>query len=101
MSTVDVGPVHVLREPGGGCTPDCPHPEHQQDWWHVYRSDLPDDDGTITLTIGPTDLGPTSRGLTGHLPSDVAFATDALNGHLDLTYVGTFDHPPTDRDIEP
>lgn len=26
--TVDVGYVHVLVEPGGECTPTCPHPAH-------------------------------------------------------------------------
>lgn len=27
--TVDVGHVHVLAEPGGSCTPSCPHPDHR------------------------------------------------------------------------
>lgn len=26
--TIDVGYTHTLTEPGGPCTDDCPHPEH-------------------------------------------------------------------------
>lgn len=27
--TINVGPVHVLTEPGGACVENCPHPVHR------------------------------------------------------------------------
>jgi hypothetical protein len=69
-------------------------------WWHVYRGQLQGGEGTVTMTLGPTRLGPDDPATNGlGKVRDQAFPLaimDPTKPGKECHYVGSFQHEPDD-----